>query len=83
MTTLALGAFLAVGVGLSLGLLGGGGSILTLPILLYVLGQPEQEAVPTSLVVVGVTSGPILQTMASRRSVSNIDCRRVISGFNA
>jgi uncharacterized membrane protein YfcA len=47
---------LAVLVGLSLGLLGGGGSILTLPLLVYVAGLQTREAIATSLLVVGVTS---------------------------
>lgn len=47
---------LAVLVGLSLGLLGGGGSILTVPLLVYVAGLQTREAIATSLLVVGVTS---------------------------
>lgn len=47
---------LAVLVGVSLGLLGGGGSILLVPILVYVAGQDAQAAIATSLLVVGVTS---------------------------
>jgi hypothetical protein len=47
---------LAVLVGLSLGLLGGGGSILTVPLLVYVAGMETKEAIATSLLVVGVTS---------------------------
>lgn len=47
---------LAVFVGISLGLLGGGGSILTLPLLVYVAGMETKEAIATSLLVVGVTS---------------------------
>jgi len=43
-------------VGISLGLLGGGGSILTVPILVYVAGIPAQSAIPMSLVVVGLVS---------------------------
>lgn len=43
-------------VGLSLGLLGGGGSILTVPILTYVLGMEPREAIASSLFIVGVTS---------------------------
>lgn len=54
--TVALGIALAVLIGVSLGLLGGGGSILTVPILVYVLGLPAHEAIATSLLVVGVTS---------------------------
>ena len=47
---------LAVLVGITLGLLGGGGSILLVPILVYVAGQDAQTAIATSLLVVGVTS---------------------------
>lgn len=54
--TLALALVLVLTVGLSLGLLGGGGSILTVPILVYVLGTGAKEAIATSLLVVGVTS---------------------------
>lgn len=43
-------------VGLSLGLLGGGGSILTVPILVYVLGFDPKQAIAMSLGVVGTTS---------------------------
>ncbi len=47
---------LAALVGVSLGLLGGGGSILTVPILAYVLGMEPREAIAASLFIVGVTS---------------------------
>ena len=47
---------LAVLVGLSLGLLGGGGSILTVPLLVYVAGMETKAAIATSLLVVGTTS---------------------------
>jgi len=47
---------LAVLVGLSLGLLGGGGSILAVPLLVYVAGLDAQPAIATSLFVVGATS---------------------------
>lgn len=43
-------------IGASLGLLGGGGSILTVPIFVYVLGFPPKDAVAMSLGVVGLTS---------------------------
>ena len=43
-------------IGLSLGLLGGGGSILTVPALVYVVGQSPQAAVTASLVIVGANS---------------------------
>ncbi|HEX7373882.1 MAG TPA: sulfite exporter TauE/SafE family protein [Steroidobacteraceae bacterium] len=44
----------ALAIGLSLGLLGSGGSILTVPVLHYLLGQPEQAAIGGSLLVVGL-----------------------------
>lgn len=47
---------LAVFVGISLGLLGGGGSILTVPLLAYVAGMDAKQAIATSLLVVGTTS---------------------------
>ena len=49
------GYSLALLIGLSLGVLGGGGSILTIPVLHHVMGYPMRSAVPMSLVVVGVT----------------------------
>ncbi len=53
---MALGVALASVMGVVLGLLGGGGSILTVPILVYALGLGAKEAIATSLLVVGVTS---------------------------
>jgi uncharacterized protein len=53
---LPLGLFLAATIGLSLGMLGGGGSILTVPVLVYVLGVEAKPAIAMSLVVVGATS---------------------------
>lgn len=53
-TTLALA--LAALIGASLGLLGSGGSIITLPVLVYVLGIPARQAIAMSLVVVGAVS---------------------------
>ena len=47
---------LALVIGLTLGALGGGGSILTLPVFVFVAGIPAQEAVAMSMVVVGGTS---------------------------
>jgi len=43
----------ALAIGLSLGLLGSGGSILTVPILVYLVGQPEKLAIAGSLAIVG------------------------------
>jgi uncharacterized membrane protein YfcA len=43
-------------IGAALGLLGGGGSVLTVPIFVYVLGFSPKEAIAMSLAVVAVTS---------------------------
>ncbi|NJN84022.1 MAG: sulfite exporter TauE/SafE family protein [Caldilineaceae bacterium] len=43
-------------IGVSLGMLGGGGSILTVPALVYVVGQTPQAAVTASLMIVGANS---------------------------
>lgn len=54
--------------GLLLALVGGGGSIMTVPILVYVLDQPVHDAAATSLVIVGVTAlvGAIPHARAGR-----------------
>lgn len=43
-------------IGLSLGLLGAGGSILAVPALVYGVGQPLHTAIPTALAVVALSS---------------------------
>ncbi|MEI8595819.1 sulfite exporter TauE/SafE family protein [Photobacterium sp. Hal280] len=43
-------------VGLSLGMLGSGGAILTVPILAYGLGQTEKQAIASALIIVGIIS---------------------------
>jgi len=65
---IALTVGLAVFVGISLGLLGGGGSILTVPLLAYVAGLDPKQAIATSLLVVGVTSavGAVTHARAGR-----------------
>jgi hypothetical protein len=50
------GLILSAAIGLSLGLIGGGGSILTVPILVYFLDVSPHDAVGMSLAVVGATS---------------------------
>lgn len=56
MPTLLLSLGLGFAIGGSLGLLGGGGSILTVPALVYLVGQTPQVAVTTSLAIVGANS---------------------------
>lgn len=51
-----LGYALALLIGLSLGLIGGGGSILALPVLVYIFGVPELDATSYSFFVVGIAA---------------------------
>ncbi len=53
---LAAGLLLSALIGFVLGLIGGGGSIVTVPVLVYILGVEAHSAIGMSLAVVGVTS---------------------------
>lgn len=53
---IALVSFFALLIGVSLGLLGGGGSIVAVPVLVHIAGLPSKEAIAMSLLVVGATS---------------------------
>jgi uncharacterized membrane protein YfcA len=66
---LALGLALAAVIGVSLGLLGGGGSILAVPVLVYVLGFEAKPAIAMSLAVVGTTS---LAAAVQHRRMGNL-----------
>lgn len=57
-------------IGLSLGLLGSGGSILTVPILVYLLGQEEKLAIAGSLGIVGAISLFGAIPYAARREIA-------------
>jgi len=52
----ALGLLLSLAIGLSLGFFGGGGSTLTVPLLVYVFGLPPKQAIASSLLVVASAS---------------------------
>jgi uncharacterized protein len=54
--TWLIGHLLAICTGISLGLLGGGGSVLALPILVYVMGVPTKSAIAMTLLVIGSVS---------------------------
>ena len=58
----------AAAVGLSLGLLGSGGAILTVPILVYLVGHDEKSAIAESLAIVGAVAvaGVIRAAMQKR-----------------
>ncbi|KFF19535.1 sulfite exporter TauE/SafE family protein [Flavobacterium hydatis] len=51
-----LGYFASIIIGLSLGLIGGGGSILTIPILVYLFKINPEQATTYSLFIVGITA---------------------------
>jgi uncharacterized protein len=53
-------------IGAVLGMIGGGGSVLILPILVYLLGQSVHDATTTSLVVVG--AGAVASSMSHARA---------------
>lgn len=61
-----LAAFLSLAIGVVLGMLGGGGAILTLPMLVYAVGVEPKAAIATSLFVVGSTS--LVGTVVKARS---------------
>lgn len=65
----------AIAIGLSLGMLGSGGSILTVPVLTYLVGQPEKVAIASSLAIVGGISLLGVIPYAVRRE---IDWRSVV-----
>jgi len=71
---LLVALFGALAIGLSLGLLGSGGSILTVPVLHYLLHQPEQVAIAGSLLVVGLIAAAacIPYTMARQVDWRNV-----------
>jgi uncharacterized membrane protein YfcA len=52
----ALGYFSSIIIGISLGLIGGGGSILTVPVLVYLFSVDAVLATAYSLFIVGLTS---------------------------
>lgn len=56
LSSLLIDVALGFVIGITLGLLGGGGSILTVPALVYVVGVSPQAAVTASLVIVGLNS---------------------------
>lgn len=68
-------------IGLSLGALGGGGSILAVPVLVYALGQSPAQATTGSLVVVGVTS--LVGAVAAHRAGNVLLARGVAFGLVA
>ena len=58
-------------IGISLGLLGGGGSILAVPVLVYVAGIEAKESVAMSLAIVGSTRARETSTRSSITAISS------------
>ncbi|WP_416676521.1 sulfite exporter TauE/SafE family protein [Egbenema bharatensis] len=56
MVTAILGHLLAICIGVSLGLVGGGGSVLAAPVLIYIMAVPAKSAFAMTLVIVGFAS---------------------------
>ncbi len=54
--SIVVAILLGLAIGAVLGALGGGGAILTVPVLVYVVGQSAQDATTSSLVIVGATA---------------------------
>ena len=69
-----VGFALAVVIGVALGMLGGGGSILTVPVFVYVMGFDPKAAIAMSLPVVGTTS--LVGALGHWRA-GNVDWRAV------
>jgi uncharacterized protein len=72
---ITVAALLCAIVGLSLGGLGGGGSVLALPLLVYVAGLPVAEAVTMSCMIVGIASAAATVLHARR---GNLDLRTAL-----
>ncbi|MGA9100931.1 TSUP family transporter [Aeromicrobium sp.] len=79
--TLTLAVLAGFLIGVSLGALGGGGSILAVPVLVYLLGQNPAEAMTGSLVVVGVTA--VIGAVTAHRAGHVLPWRGVTFGLAA
>ena len=76
MATWITGHLLGLLIGLSLGLIGGGGSILAVPILVYILGIDAKTAIAMSLAIVGIVS---LMGVIPHWKQGNVNLKTVIS----
>ena len=73
--TLALALVLGSLIGVSLGLIGGGGSILAVPVLAYVAGVEPHQAITMSLLIVGASA---LTGSLSHHGDGNLDVRTAL-----
>jgi uncharacterized membrane protein YfcA len=71
----ALGLLLSVLVGGVLGFFGGGGSILTVPLLVYVMGLAPKPAIASSLLIIGAASSV---AAVQHARAGNVDARTAL-----
>ena len=76
---LVIGLLLSGVIGLSLGLIGGGGSIITVPVLVYVIGVEPHDAVGMSLAVVSGTS-LVASLLHHRRMILDVRMGLIFGG---
>jgi uncharacterized membrane protein YfcA len=76
MITTLLSLLFGALIGLTLGMVGGGGSILTVPILVYAIGQPVRQATTTALAIVGLNA---LVGMVGHARAHRVDLRTGIA----
>ena len=69
------GYFMAIAIGVSLGLIGGGGSILAVPVLAYLFGMDEKVATAYSLFIVGTAA--LVGGLRQHRN-GNVDWRTAV-----
>src|SRR5262245_21657406 len=69
-----VGYFLAIVIGVSLGLIGGGGSILTIPVLVFCFGIDPALASTYSLFIVGISA---ISGSLSYYKMGNVDYKTV------
>ena len=79
MNTVVLAIPFGIAIGLVVGTIGGGGAILALPLLVYVLGEEVGPAATASLIVVAIAAGVGAGALALRGHV----CWRVALTFVA
>jgi uncharacterized membrane protein YfcA len=79
--TLVLAGGAGLRIGISLGALGGGGSILAVPVLVYVHGESPAQATTGSLVVVGVTG--LVGAVSAHRHGTVLWARGLVFGATA
>lgn len=70
-----IGYIMAVAIGISLGLIGGGGSILAVPVLAYLFGMDEKIATAYSLFIVGTAA--LVGGLRQNRN-GNVDWRTAV-----